>query len=82
VRLDGALSTERAGTFGAKLEYTHLIAYRIEAYGLVYELAGTRGPSEFRGDTGSPRDRAQLTLSWADNTATLRSTSTTLAPST
>jgi iron complex outermembrane receptor protein len=53
-----------AGKFSAELSYTHILTYKLEALGVTYELAGTHGPSGVSGDTGNPKDRATLSLTW------------------
>ncbi|MGO4379565.1 TonB-dependent receptor [Pseudoduganella sp. RAF19] len=52
------------GTAKAQFTFNHLISYEIESAGTKYELAGTHGPSVVSGDTGNPKNRAQLTLGW------------------
>ena len=44
-----------------------MIAFRssTEVDGTKYKLAGTHGPVIVSGNTGTPKDRAQLTLQWA-----------------
>ena len=52
------------GAFNANLSYNHMINYKLDSAGVIYELAGTHGPSAVSGDTGNPKDRAQLMLGW------------------
>jgi iron complex outermembrane receptor protein len=53
------------GRFSAELTETHLISYKQgTAGGAEVELAGTHGPSGVSGDTGNPKDRAQLRFGW------------------
>jgi iron complex outermembrane receptor protein len=52
------------GRLTAELNYTHVIEYNQEVGGVTYHLSGTHGPSAISGDTGNPKDRAVLTLSW------------------
>ena len=64
------------GRFTPQLQWTHMIRYTIDrGPGQVYELAGTHGPSFVSTNTGTPRERAALSLNWArgplDLTATV-----------
>lgn len=52
------------GNFKGNLSYNHMISYKLNSAGVIYELAGTQGPSAVSGATGNPKDRAQLTLGW------------------
>jgi len=55
------------GTFGdlkADLSYTHVFEYNLTVNGTTYALSGTHGPAGVSGDTGNPKDRAQLSLTW------------------
>jgi iron complex outermembrane receptor protein len=52
------------GNFSAELSFTHMLTYKLEAGGSVFELAGTHGPSGVSGDTGNPKDRGTLVLGW------------------
>lgn len=52
------------GRIGAQLQWTHMLHYTIEREGRRYELAGTHGPSFVSTNTGTPRDRAALSLTW------------------
>ena len=53
------------GKLSASLNYTHMFHYYLTAPdGTTTDLAGTHGPSGVSGDTGNPRDRAVLSLSW------------------
>lgn len=68
------------GRFTPQLQWTHMIRYTIDrGPGQVYELAGTHGPSFVSTNTGTPRDRAALALTWArgplELTGTLNHTS-------
>lgn len=72
MRLDGG----SWGRFTPQLQWTHMIRYTIDrGPGQVYELAGTHGPSFVSTNTGTPRERAALSLNWArgplDLTATV-----------
>jgi iron complex outermembrane receptor protein len=65
------------GIFGkvqAELNYTHIIEYNVSVAGTTYQLAGTHGPSSISGDTGNPKDRAVLTLTWMKGPATVAAT--------
>jgi iron complex outermembrane receptor protein len=53
-----------AGKFKADLTFNHMIGYEIESAGTKYQLAGTHGPSVVSGDTGNPKNRAQLVLNY------------------
>jgi iron complex outermembrane receptor protein len=74
LNLAGSVPLGPAGTLSARLDFTHVISYNIDAFGLTYELAGTHGPSAVSGDTGNPRDRAQLSVTWAAGPASVRTT--------
>lgn len=52
------------GNVKADLTFNHMISYVLSSNGVDYELAGTHGPSVISGDTGNPKNRAQLTLGW------------------
>ena len=56
------------GKLGFQATYTHLISQKYCASSdpsSCVDVAGTHGPSGISGDTGTPRDRANATLSWA-----------------
>jgi iron complex outermembrane receptor protein len=53
------------GVFRANLSAAHTISYEQTVAGITYQLAGTQGPSVVSGATGSPKNRAQLSLGWA-----------------
>ncbi len=59
-RLDGG----EAGRFVPRLQWTHMLHYTIDRAGAHYELAGTHGPSFVSTNTGTPRDRGALSLTW------------------
>lgn len=46
------------------LQWSHMFNYNMTLNGKTYNLAGTHGPAIVSGDTGNPKDRAQLTLSY------------------
>jgi iron complex outermembrane receptor protein len=52
------------GKLTGELNYTHIIEYDYGYAGTTYHLAGTHGPSSISGDTGNPKDRAVLSLTW------------------
>lgn len=52
------------GKLRANLQWTHVLKYEYSVNGQTYELAGTHGPVFVSGDTGNPRNRAQVTLSY------------------
>ncbi|WP_077034357.1 TonB-dependent siderophore receptor [Pelomonas sp. KK5] len=47
------------------LSITHMLAYDMVFGGTTYRFPGTHGPSFISGDTGTPRDRAQASLTWS-----------------
>lgn len=53
------------GNFSANAQFTHIISYTITSPdGSVVEVAGTHGPNAVGGNTGTPKNRAQLTLGY------------------
>jgi iron complex outermembrane receptor protein len=52
------------GSLKTGLTWTHLMSYTTTSNGESFQLAGTHGPTVISGDTGNPKDRAQLTLSY------------------
>jgi iron complex outermembrane receptor protein len=52
------------GKLTGDLNYTHMIEYDYGYAGTTYHLAGTHGPSSISGDTGNPKDRAVLSVTW------------------
>lgn len=54
-----------AGRFGAQLQWSRMLRYTIDRDGQRYELAGTHGPSFVSTNTGTPRDRQSIALSWS-----------------
>jgi iron complex outermembrane receptor protein len=74
VDLIGKRSIGAAGELRVQFNYTRVLLYDLDAYGVTYQLAGTHGPSQISGDTGTPRDRAQLSLSWARGPVSLTTT--------
>lgn len=63
-----------AGKVRATLSFNHMISYELDSNGVKTELAGTHGPSVISGNTGNPKNRGQLTLSWERGPVTLTST--------
>ncbi|MDC8758348.1 TonB-dependent receptor [Janthinobacterium fluminis] len=60
-----SFSLPNAAKVTAELNHTHMLSYKQgTAGGAAIELAGTHGPSGTSGDTGNPRDRAQIKLSY------------------
>jgi iron complex outermembrane receptor protein len=71
------------GSFGdvkAELAYTHVIEYNLTVSGTTYDLAGTHGPAGVSGDTGNPKDRAQLSLTWEKGGASVTLTENWIGP--
>jgi iron complex outermembrane receptor protein len=63
--LDSHIDVGIVGKLSASLNYTHMFHYYLTAPGAITtDLAGTHGPTGVSGDTGNPRDRAVLSLSW------------------
>jgi iron complex outermembrane receptor protein len=63
-----------AGRFGnltAEVSWTHLLTYQLTVAGNTFELAGTHGPSGVSGDTGNPKDRGTLDVSWQKGPLTI-----------
>ncbi len=52
------------GQLQPQLQWSHLRRYTIERDGQRYEMAGTHGPSFISTNTGTPRDRGALALTW------------------
>jgi len=54
-----------AGALSARLNWSYLASYK-KAFdgGVTYEYAGTHGPMAVSGNTGTPHNRANLTLVW------------------
>lgn len=74
VDLRGRWDAGATGQFSAQLQWTHLLNYTIDRDGRRYELAGTHGPSFVSTNTGTPRDRAAVSLTWARGPVELTST--------
>ena len=61
MRLDAGDS----GRFLPQLQWSRMLRYTINREGTVYELAGTHGPSFVSTNTGTPKDRVAMSLTWA-----------------
>lgn len=60
------------GRFTGEASWTHELTYQLTIAGVgTYELAGTHGPSSISGDTGNPKDRVNVRLSWNKGPFTL-----------
>jgi iron complex outermembrane recepter protein len=68
------------GSIKAELAWTHVIEYDLIVAGNQYDLAGTHGPAGISGDTGNPKDRAQLSMTWAKGGATVTLTENWIGP--
>jgi len=66
--LDIDLSTHwdlgNAGKLTGSFNYTHIFHYIFGLAGATVDLAGTHGPQIISGDTGNPKDRATVALTW------------------
>lgn len=54
-----------AGELGLGFQLTHVLSYDQTIDGVTFKLAGTHGPSIIGGNTGNPRNRAQLSLAYS-----------------
>jgi iron complex outermembrane recepter protein len=52
------------GRFTGEATWTHELTYKLILNGQTYDLAGTHGPASVSGDTGNPKDRINVRLSW------------------
>lgn len=52
------------GNFRTGLNFAHTFGYEIDTGSEKIQLAGTHGPSAVGGNTGNPKNRANLTLGW------------------
>jgi iron complex outermembrane recepter protein len=68
------------GNLKTELAYTHVIEYNLIVGGNQYDLAGTHGPAGISGDTGNPKDRAQLSVTWSKGGATVTLTENWIGP--
>lgn len=68
------------GKLEARLTWTHMIEYDLTVQGQTFQLSGTHGPSGISGDTGNPKDRGTLSLTWERNAASLTVTENYIGP--
>ena len=61
----------RFGSFTGEASWTHELTYKLLVGGNSFELAGTHGPSGVSGDTGNPKDRFNVRLSWMKGPLTI-----------
>jgi iron complex outermembrane recepter protein len=60
------------GRFTGEASWTHELTYQLTVAGVgTFELAGTHGPASISGDTGNPKDRINVSLSWTKGPFTL-----------
>jgi iron complex outermembrane recepter protein len=60
------------GRFTGEASWTHELTYQLTVAGVgTYELAGTHGPASISGDTGNPKDRINVRLSWSKGPITI-----------
>jgi len=59
------------GRFTGEASWTHELTYQVTVSGTTYELAGTHGPSGVSRDTGNPKDRFNVRLSWTKGPLTI-----------
>ena len=52
------------GELRTEFNATHMLKYDMTFGGVTYAFAGNHGPSFVSGDTGTPRDRVQATVTW------------------
>jgi iron complex outermembrane receptor protein len=64
VDLRSRLAIGNVGTLTGEANYTHIIEYAYGYQGTTFDLAGTHGPQSISGDTGNPKDRATVSLTW------------------
>ncbi len=60
-----------AGKLKAELTWTRVFEYNETVQGETFDLAGTHGPSGVSGDTGNPKDRGTLSVTWERSGASL-----------
>ena len=63
-----------ASSLTVGLQLSHMLDYKVTAAGTSYELAGTHGPGNVGGNTGSPKDRAAFTLNYENGPWTVATT--------
>lgn len=71
LNLHSVIDLAAAGKLTAEVDYTHIMKFVLTAPGFYAELAGTHGPSGISGDTGNPKDRAVVRLTWDKGPAEL-----------
>jgi iron complex outermembrane receptor protein len=77
VDLKGNWDWGQFGRVAAEATWTHLLTYQLLAFDgsvnapVLFELAGTHGPAGVSGDTGNPKDRATLRVSWEKGPLTI-----------
>lgn len=64
-----------AGTLTAGVQFSRMLDYTMTIGGIASQLAGTHGPNAVGGNTGNPKDRAQISFAyetgpWLFNTTT------------
>jgi iron complex outermembrane receptor protein len=59
------------GKVKAQLTWTRVLEYNETVQGQTFDLAGTHGPSGISGDTGNPKDRGTLSVTWERSGASL-----------
>jgi len=59
------------GKIRAQLNWTRVFEYNETVQGTTYDLAGTHGPSGISGDTGNPKDRGTMSITWERSGASL-----------
>ncbi|HEV2269215.1 MAG TPA: TonB-dependent receptor [Steroidobacteraceae bacterium] len=59
------------GRFTGDASWTHELTYKLLLNGHTYELAGTHGPAGVSGDTGNPKDKINVRLSWTRGALTV-----------
>jgi iron complex outermembrane receptor protein len=52
------------GHLTTRLGWSHTISYVLTVGGSPYQLAGTHGPLVIGGDTGNPKDKVQVNVTW------------------
>jgi len=62
------------GRLTGDLNVTQLLHYQLTVGASTYELAGTHGPLAVSGDTGNPKSRAALSLTWERSSLSLTGT--------
>jgi len=60
----GRLDLGALGRLTGDVNFTRILEYEYGYAGTTFYLAGTHGPSSISGDTGNPRDRAVVSLTW------------------